>query len=94
MIGSSVEDLERELRLRNTLHATAIRVLRLSANSLERVIIHLDAKLDFVTSADVANLSYYLLRYNRAIPTETFVDYNRIVHEIVPTLNQRRGRNP
>ena len=68
MIGSSVEDLERELRLRNNILASAIRVLRLSADSLERVLIHLDAKLDFVTNADVANLGYNLLRYNRAAP--------------------------
>jgi len=65
LIGSSVEDLEHELRQRTTAHKTVVTVLRLSEQSLDHVLTHLDAKLDWVTSADVANLSYYLHRYNR-----------------------------
>ena len=66
--------------------------MQLDLTALEMVLIHLDERLPWVTSADIANLSYELVSYHGKIIVDTFLDYNRMVHDMTPDASIGKGK--
>lgn len=66
--------------------------MELDETALEKVIILLDEKLPWVTPTDVAVLNYELLSYHASMIVDTFLDYNRMVHDMTPDSSTVKGK--